>query len=281
MFTYRYFSASLTFIFAALMSSSCAAWSPDPTAISVEIIDDHGQIFRQFEVTRSGEPATRRAYVEAMRGKRYGIRLRNHTGQRVGLVLAVDGRNIISGEQSNLQRHEPMYVLDPWQSATYDGWRTSDTRVHRFFFTETDDSYAGAFGDKTAMGVIAVAAFSEKRRPQQRLNKEKSRGYGGRSNAPSAAREDAGKSSSDEAAEPGTGFGEGVDSRVVRVQFEPDYRPFARQFLKYEWRHTLVRMGFIDAPKPSNRFWPELWGQASAPGYAPYPPAYAPPSRRW
>lgn len=278
--TGRYCNVFMTFVFVSLLSPACVAWSPGPGVISVEIIGDHGQVFRQFDVTRTAEPATRRAFLEAVRGERYGIRIRNHTGGRIGLVLAVDGRNIISGKRSNLQRHEPMYVLAPWQSAAYDGWRTSDTRVHRFFFTDADDSYAGAFGDKTAMGVIAVAAFAEKNRPRTRQQyKEESRGYGGRRSAPSGARDGTAESLSDGTAEPGTGFGEGVDSRVVRVAFEPDHRPFTRRFLKYEWRDTLVRLGFIGAPKPPNRFWPEFRGQASAPGYAPYPPAYPPPTR--
>lgn len=274
--------AFIAFVFGSFISSACAAWSPGPGSISVEVIDDHGRVFRQFDVTRTGEPAVRRAYLEAVREKRYGVRVRNHTGRRIGLVLAVDGRNIISGERSNLRRHEPMYILDPWRSANYDGWRTSDTRVHRFFFTDADDSYAGAFGDKSAMGVIAVAAFAEK--SQTRTDQEyrgKSGGHGGRSDAPSAAREDAGASSPLEAAEPGTGFGEDVSSHVVRVQFVPARRSFKRVFLKYEWRDTLVRMGFIDPPAPANRFWPEFWGRTLVgPGYAPYSPDYAPPPRR-
>lgn len=265
------------FVFASLFSSACAAWWPSPDAVSMEIIDDHGQAFRQFDVTSTNEPSTRRAYLEAVREKRYRILVHNHTGQRIGLVLAVDGRNIISGRRSNLLHHEPMYVLDPWQSETYEGWRTGDTRVHRFFFTGADDSYAGAFGDKTAMGVIAVAAFAEKRSPRtEQQYREKSRGYGGGSVVPPAAREGAAESLSDEAAAAGTGFGEDAYSRAVRVRFVPDRRAFARQFLKYEWRDALVRMGFIGAPKPSNRFWPEFPGRASLPGYAPYPPA-----RRW
>ncbi|HEY5701027.1 MAG TPA: hypothetical protein VIT83_02955 [Gammaproteobacteria bacterium] len=278
----RNLNIAIVFLSSLFLSSACAAWERSPTGVSVEIVDDYGQIFRAFDVTRSGETAIRRAYLEAVRGKRYGIRVRNHTGERVGIVLAVDGRNIISGAQSNLRRHEPMYVLNPWQSAVYDGWRTSDTRVHRFFFTDADGSYAGALGDKTAMGVIALAVYAEKprARPEQRYEK-RSGGYGGRNSAPSAAREDSAKSSADEAAEPGTGFGEDIHSQVIRVAFEPAHRPFAKHFMKYEWRETLVRMGFIGVTRPANRFWPDTWGHVSAPGYAPYPPGYSPPTGRW
>ncbi|MDX1433413.1 MAG: hypothetical protein R3286_13300, partial [Gammaproteobacteria bacterium] len=70
----------------------------------------------------------------------------------------------------------------------------------------------------------------------------------------------------------GTGFGEAQSSRAVRVAFEPEHRPFARHFLKYEWRDTLVRLGVIEAPRAPNRFWPEHLGRAHDEGFAPYPP---------
>lgn len=259
----------------SLFSPASAAWSASPDRVGIEIIDDYGRVFRQFDVSGAGEPATRRAYLEAIPERRYGIRVHNHTGRRIGLVLAVDGRNIISGKRSQLQRNEPMYILGPWQSATYDGWRTSDTRVHRFFFTDADDSYAGAFGDKTAMGVIAVAAFAEDTPPASAHRyREKSSGDGDRGAAPSMSRDEAARSDTAQAPEPGTGFGEDAYSRVVRVRFVPTHRPFARQFLKYEWRDTLVRMGFIGDFKTRNRFWPDDRAPASAYGYAPYPPGH-------
>ena len=269
----RTFAAALGLM---TLSSTCAAWQTY-AGITVEVVADDGRILRQFEVTRANERNTRRAYLEATNGQRYGIRVRNNSGGRIGLVLAVDGRNIISGKKSNLRRSEPMYILNPSQTATYDGWRTSDTQVHRFFFTESGESYAGAFGDHSAMGVIAVAAFAEETPPPQSQNYRQEQ-RSDRAGAPVPMPEAAGKSSSaapaEEAdAQPGTGFGEGHQSHVVRVHFKPQRRPFAKQFIKYEWRQTLVRLGYLDAPKPHNRFWPE-GNQASVDGYSPYPPGY-------
>lgn len=255
---------------------TCAAWQT-PAGITVEVVADDGRVLRQFDVTSASERKTRRAYLEATKGQHYGIRVHNHTAGRVGLVLAVDGRNIISGAKSRLRRNEPMYILNPYQSASYDGWRTSDTQVHRFFFTESGDSYAGAFGDHSAMGVIAVAAFAEKTPPRQHQNLRKERGRdqaGEAAPAPGVAGKSSRAAPADEAeAQPGTGFGEGQTSHVVRVQFKPQRRPFAKQFLKYEWRQTLVRLGFIQAPKPHNRFWPQH-SRASSEGFSPYPPGY-------
>ncbi len=278
MFPSKFRSIKLLFSALALLALplTSAAWQ-SPAGITVEIVADDGRVLRQFDVTRTNERKTRRAYLEATKGQRYGIRVRNHTAGRVGLVLAVDGRNIISGAKSRLRRSEPMYILNPYQSATYDGWRTSDTQVHRFFFTESGDSYAGAFGDHSAMGVIAVAAFAEKTPPRQlqNLRKEQSRDRAGEAApAPGAAGKSSRSAPNDEAeAQPGTGFGEGQTSHVVRVHFKPQRHPFAKQFFKYEWRQTLVRLGFIHAPKPHNRFWPQE-SRASSEGFSPYPPGY-------
>lgn len=252
---------------AAAASLPAAAYSPPPRdPVSVEIVADDGRIFARYDLHEHSRRGASRAYVEAIRGRNYGIRVRNNTGGRIGLVIAVDGRNILTGEKSHLRANEPMYVLDAGGEATYEGWRTSDTRVHRFFFTEAADSYAEAWGDRSAMGVIAVAAFREVPPPTPRRKLER------RSAAP--AEPAAGKSaeSADAASAPGTGFGDGRYSRSVRVHFVPERHAFTRQFLKYEWRDTLVRLGVIREASPENRFWPEYLGRSQ--GFAPHPPGY-------
>ena len=127
--------------------------------ISVEIVADQGYTFPVYPVR--SDRSTYRAYLQAERNARYGIRIRNHTDRRIGLVIAVDGRNIISGKKSYLRNTERMYVLDPYAEATYSGWRTGRNEVHRFYFTNAGDSYAEAWGDQSAMGVIAVAVYPE------------------------------------------------------------------------------------------------------------------------
>src|SRR5262245_41654553 len=66
-----------------------------------------------------------RLYFQAFKGRNYGIRLTNQTGERVGVLLTVDGLNVINGNRSSQSRHEPMYVLDPYESTVIRGWRTS------------------------------------------------------------------------------------------------------------------------------------------------------------
>ncbi len=237
-------------------------------AVGVEIVADDGSVFARYDLADRVQLGKLRAYLEAEKGRNYGIRVHNRTGGRIGLVIAVDGRNIISGEKSHLRAGEPMYVLGAGEQTTYSGWRTSDTRVHRFFFTDVQNSYAEAWGDRSAMGVIAVAAFREMPQalPQPRTGRQEMA-----PDAPTAGESRARKSmeSSDTA---GTGFGDGRYSRSVRVHFEPERHAFEQQFIKYEWRDTLVRLGIIRDIAPTNRFWPESVGHAH--GFAPYPPGY-------
>ncbi|MBI5585689.1 MAG: hypothetical protein HY892_17910 [Deltaproteobacteria bacterium] len=235
--------------------------------VEVSIRSDRGFYLPTFPVS-SEQAHTYRTYVEAVRGERYSVRVVNRSPYRLGVVIAVDGRNIISGKKSFLQPQERMYILDPHGAGLYEGWRTGRDRVNRFYFTEAGDSYAGAWGDHSAMGVIAVAVFPERRPPEpppatiyepEEPYRHQDRKEGLKKSAPQPMMPRA-------EAQPGTGFGEGRYSPSRRVDFEPEPVPVERHFLKYEWRETLCRRGIIDCRPSGNRFWDE--GR----GYAPYPP---------
>ena len=239
--------------------------------IDVEIVADDGRVFARYDLARHAQRGQLRAYLEAERHHNYGIRVRNRSAGRIGLVIAVDGRNIISGQKSDLLAGEAMYVLGAYEQATYTGWRTSDSNVQRFIFTDAENSYAEAWGDRSAMGVIAVAAFREVPvlQPQRRSGRQS---MAPSANAPGKARAEKSMESADAAGVAGTGFGDSHPSRSVRVHFRPERHAFAKQFLKYEWRESLVRLGIIRPSPPANRFWPERLGQAQ--NFAPYPPNY-------
>jgi hypothetical protein len=229
--------------------------------VTVEIVGPQGESFQQFPVSRD------RAYLRAEKGARYRIRVRNHTGERVGLVIAVDGRNIVSGKRSELKHREPMYILGPWDSEDYSGWRTSLSDVHEFYFTEWEDSYAEAFGDRSARGVIAVAVYRENLPPPQAFRDSESKAA--RAPAPASAAADAGLGKERAESEPGTGFGERRDEAAVRVAFEAQRQPSTRLFLKYEWPKSLCRRGLLQCGDDDNRFWDE-----DGLAFAPPPPRH-------
>ena len=236
--------------------------------VAIEVDADDGGAFLSIPHRDSWSSGTHivKRYLEARRGENYGIVIRNTTAARIGVVIAVDGRNIISGKRSELKNSEAMYILNAYEDGYYDGWRTTGDRVHKFYFTDVADSYAvRTFGDTSAMGVIAVAVFREKDHPQRYYEKER---HDAAPAAPSAERRAAGKTdiARDEGA--GTGFGDERYAPAVRIAFEPERMSIQKTLIKYEWRETLCRKGLLDCrAQRGNRLWDDD-------GYAPYPPAY-------
>ena len=270
----RLFSAFLP-LMAILISSNAQAdyehWNPRPqhtsySPVRIDIIKDRGRALNQYTAT-SHKHGVQRTYLEADKGSRYSIRIRNTSNRRLGLVIAVDGRNILTGKKSWLDNNEKMYILDAHETSTYTGWRTSKNQVNRFYFTSSDNSYADAWGDRSAMGVIAVAVFEEKYRPHYYNKKHKHsspKGKRGKSRSGYLADESA-----------GTGFGEEEYSPTVRVTFKAKSRPIVKHFFKYEWHDSLCKRGVINChnyrdQRDNNRFWPNEADN----GYAPYPPGY-------
>jgi hypothetical protein len=234
--------------------------------VSVEIVSDQGSSYLAipYKEFQSGSTRVAKKYLEAKRGENYGIVIRNMTPERLGVVVAVDGRNIISGKSSELGNTEDMYIVEGYGRARYDGWRTDKDTVHRFYFTEPADSYSvRTFADSSAMGVIAVAIYREKERPR-RL--EELQGAAPAAPSMEGVPQRKSKALADESA--GTGFGNSQYSPTIRVAFEPHPLPLQKILLKYEWHETLCRKGILSCGRETgNRLW-------DPDGYAPYPPGY-------
>jgi len=232
------------------------------SGVEVQLRTDNGKILPFYPVPTEGP--VQKAYAEAVKGNNYSILVRNRLNRRIGIVVAVDGRNIISGKKSWLRNSERMYILEPYESGEFSGWRTGSDRINRFYFTKASESYAASFRDESAMGVIAVAVYPEVRRydpPWYDSSQELTRDKAARSAAPSARTEE--KSA-------GTGYGRAEYSPSTIVAFEPESQPVEKIFLKYEWRSTLCKKGIIRCGgqrEPHNRMWDEE-------GFAPPPGRY-------
>jgi hypothetical protein len=212
----------------------------------------------------------------------------------VGVVIAVDGRNIVSGGKSWLKNSERMYILDPYGSGEFSGWRSTNDRINRFYFTDVPDSYAAAFGDESAMGIISVAVFPElqRYRPQPRIQSQTApsgRSFSGKDSAaydrsepvagaaaPSApapaaelSKNRAAKMERKTMESAGTGYGQEEYSPVQIVAFEPESRAVETIHFKYEWRATLCKLGVIHSDPPPRRPSNRMWDNG---GYAPPPP---------
>jgi hypothetical protein len=204
-----------------------------------------------------------RYYLEAWRGAPYAVRLVNRTGERLGVLLTVDGLNAISGERapSGVRRPGRMYVLAPWDDTVVQGWRTSLEDVRRFTFVDEERSYATRSGKTTGrLGWIEVEVYRELRpvarpwpygpyRPYEDGPREEGRrdpetkddsasaardGYGERVPPPATA-----------PAYPGTGWGPRAEDPVRVVSFDPEPTPSERITLRYEYASALRALGIL------------------------------------
>ena len=262
-FTKAMMLASLIFTISSVQAKKLYWDSNSRAPVRIDVVDDRGRALNQYSADSRGYK-TQRTYLEAVKGKRYQLRIRNTSNRRIGVIVAVDGRNILTGAKSYLRSNEKMYVLGPYESANYKGWRTSKNRVNRFYFTSAGDSYSNAWGDRSAMGVIAVAVFDEKRRQYRKYRHNDTN----KSMAPSRRGYLAEEST-------GTGFGREEYSPTIRVNFKAKNNPSFKHFFKYEWRNTLCKRGIVNCNyyednRRNNRFWPRETNN----GYAPYPPGH-------
>lgn len=187
--------------------------------------------------------------IYVAKGERYRLSITNLTGSRLGLVIAVDGRNILTGESSYGRPNEGLYVLSPYASGQFTGWRTNMREVRRFYFTDADDSYAANLGDAGRIGQITVTAFSEEPRyPQPEISLSEDR-------AKASGRSESIRRDSYQAPGPGTGWGERDYSPVRETTFEPESSPSARYVIRYEWTRQHHHHRY---PEPETRdFCPE------------------------
>jgi len=249
---------------AALVSTRCAdaaALCEPGSRVAVSVSID-GQAAALYPAP----DGSGRFYVEARPGSRYSVTLRNRTGERLGAVLAVDGLNVISGSRDTGRGR--MYVLDPWQGTTVQGWRTSLDEVRRFRFVDEQASYAARSGKANGkLGWIELAVYRERRLEPAREREEAADRVGP---APAGGAPAAASAEARAKGFPGTGWGEAARDEVVLVSFEPEPSACERIALRYEYRPALVALGVLPpASRPDDRLHERERGEL---GFAAPPP---------
>lgn len=223
-----------------------------------------------------------RYYLEARAGCAYALRITNRSPERVGVVLAVDGLNAISGERelgpSDPARRGRMYVIDPWDEVHVRGWRTSLEDVRRFTFVDERGSYAARTGRANGkMGWIQTWVYRERfgprvsppwpgpwdRRPYPPAESEdRPRREGAVPGASDKAEAAPEKRSSDGAlrklpdgggAYPGTGWGSQAWDPATVVRFDAQPRPADTVTVRYEYAPALRALGLLSPPSDRDR----------------------------
>ena len=224
-----------------------------------------------------------RHYFQAFAGRNYSVVLKNNTGRRVAVLLAVDGLNAVNGEISQLRPNEDMYVLGAYEQATIRGWRTSLDEVRRFVFVDENRSYAERTNQANSdMGWIRVLSFREQlpwwqtRRQGWGGDVRKFRGDAPQAGSPESApvpMTDAPRARAEESKDgapaptrsmapeaqdnlqraepdnggsfPGTGWGQRQQDHVNRTQFTPDPVAVDRLIFRYEYASGLQALGIL------------------------------------
>ena len=133
---------------------ACSMPSSASDLVEMDVIDrDNGQTLPEYR--HRGQD-----WIAGVPGHRYAVRLTNTTGQRVLVVLSVDGVNAVTGQTA--APSQAGYVLEPWETAEIAGWRKSLDDIAQFLFTDLPDSYAARTGRPDNVGVIGIAVFRER-----------------------------------------------------------------------------------------------------------------------
>lgn len=103
-------------------------------------------------------------FVEARKGCKYEIKVKNNNYSRVLAVPSVDGLSVVSGKEAH--SGSAGYIIPALSSVLIKGFRVSNQEVNLFEFANKKDSYAakspsGTKSDKNC-GVISVRFIAEK-----------------------------------------------------------------------------------------------------------------------
>jgi hypothetical protein len=219
-------------------------------------------------------------WIAGAPGHRYAVRLSNLGGERVLVVLSVDGVNAVSGETAAASQGG--YVLDPWETADIAGWRKSLDDVAAFVFTDLGESYAARTGRPDNVGVIGIAVFRERapawrrpppvaiaRAPAHSASSRAARETANAAPAPSAQARAADASTQVLGTQVlGTGHGEREFAPVATTGFVRASRMPAQIYeLRYDTARRLAALGILPRHRPARA------PRAFPGGFVPDPPA--------
>lgn len=252
----------------ALLAGACLPAFARPT-VEMDVVDrDSGQWLPEYR--HRGD-----TWIAGAPGHRYAVRLTNNSGERVLVVLSIDGVNAVTGQDAHPA--QAGYVLAPWQSTEVAGWRKSLEDVAQFVFTDLPDSYAARTGRPDNVGVIGIAVFREARPvvyempappPIAGARRE------ARAAAPSAPAAAAESAASDAVAQQriGTGHGQREWSPVGRTEFVRASRhPSQVSELRYDDIDRLAALGIV--PRHGPRYGYDA-PRAFPGGFVPDPPRW-------
>ena len=221
----------------ALLAGTACLPLPARDLVRLDVVDrDAATVLPQY--AHRGD-----AWIAGIPGHRYAVRLANTTGERVLVVLSVDGVNAVTGETA--APGQAGYVLGPWETAEIAGWRKSLDDVAEFLFTDVPDSYAARTGRPADVGVIGIAVFREAPPAPPIVLQDEARAQA-KASAPAARAEAATADATAAPQQLGTGHGQRAWSPVGRTHFVRASRsPAQLRQLRYDDAESLAARGIL------------------------------------
>jgi len=201
---------------------SCAERQRMINDVEIEVVSNRKGSLPFFTVP-SNNHRIEKHYIMAKPNSSYHLRVSNQSNKRVGVVLTVDGRNILNGINSELQSNEAMTILAPYETRYYEGWQRGRHRIDEFTFTNSKGYRNSAWEPHNGVGMIALAVFEQRHHGR----KGYANGHYGdnrRSN----------------------------NSHKKNRYFVPGKRAVAKKFIRYESRRDLCQKGIIQC-RPQKR----------------------------
>ncbi len=211
---------------------------PQRALVSMAVVRTDGSSFPTFT-----EGST--TWLAGNEGERYDLHVQNHTDARVEVVISVDGRDIISGKPGDYRKQRG-YVLEPFGALVIEGYRQSLDEIAAFRFSSLSDSYSARLGTPGNVGVIGLAAFTEKAREPRRSK---------RAIQPLSADPFPGEEVEFHGSDGGAPEAAAAPSGIVGVRSRPAEKKSSRGDARDEAR--IGEGGFADA-EPSNRIGTEF-----------------------
>ncbi len=221
----------------ALLAGTACLPLPARDLVRLDVVDrDAATVLPQY--AHRGD-----AWIAGIPGHRYAVRLANTTGERVLVVLSVDGVNAVTGETA--APGQAGYVLGPWETAEIAGWRKSLDNVAEFLFTDVPDSYAARTGRPADVGVVGIAVFREAPPAPPIVLQGEARAQA-KASAPAARAEAATADATAAPQQLGTGHGQRAWSPVGRTHFVRASRsPAQLRQLRYDDAESLAARGIL------------------------------------
>ena len=239
----------LALALALAASTACSLPAHARDIVTLGVVDrDSGQTLPEY-------PFRGQHWVAGVPGHRYAVRLTNTSGERVLVVVSVDGVNAVSGQTA--APSQAGYVLGPWESAEIAGWRKSLDDIAQFVFTDLPDSYAARTGRPANVGVVGIAVFREYQPPRPQYApplaaQEQARDSMAKSMPAPAPPAAANRAMAEADAMPqqlGTGHGQREWAPVGQTSFQRmSTRPQQVSQVRYDDVNALVAMGVMPPP---------------------------------